>query len=504
MGSDGKNNGDGGPALGWDLFRLKWVAEPPVALAAALYGVLFIIFLLIAISGVVALWQLLAPIWTGASPAPSSQATDTGAELRGRLLVIGAMLTTPFLVWRLIVGHWSARAAQEQARIAQETARNTLFTKAIEQLGAVREEKTVVKIKDANGVATSSTEESAIRPNTEVRLGAIYALEKLARDDLEMHWPIMETLCAYIRENAGKPKQPPANMLTALSGHWRNRLSEKEVDDFKRDAGRPSVDVQAPTTVIGRRAPKQREYERARREDKTSRTADAWRLDLSNCHLALANFAGLDFTAAQFSDGSLYLSDFYGATLTGAAFVKAHLEGASFHLARLESAGFNKGHLEGATLTKAHVEGASFNEASLRGRGSTRLISKARRSARLGLMRRWSIKPISRARGFLAPVSTAHRLAILSSSTRFWTERSSPQRRASLKRKSKPPGGMKIRPFQTATPDLATNDGSLKHMIRTSWILAGSIGNARHEFWRAQAKKRRKAEVAALLAHPGE
>src|SRR5580704_12886805 len=83
MGSDGKNNGDGGPALGWDLFRLKWVAEPPVALAAALYGVLFIIFLLIAISGVVALWQLLAPIWTGASPAPSSQATDTGAELRG-------------------------------------------------------------------------------------------------------------------------------------------------------------------------------------------------------------------------------------------------------------------------------------------------------------------------------------------------------------------------------------------------------------------------------------
>jgi hypothetical protein len=50
--------------------------------AAALYGALFIIFLLIAISGVVALWQLLAPIWTSGSPAPSSQATDTGAELR--------------------------------------------------------------------------------------------------------------------------------------------------------------------------------------------------------------------------------------------------------------------------------------------------------------------------------------------------------------------------------------------------------------------------------------
>ena len=135
------NGSDDGPAQGWNIFKWKWVAEPPVALAAALYGVLFIIFLLIAISGVVALWQLLAPIWTSGSPAPSSQATDTGAELRGRLLIIGAVLTTPFLIWRLIVGHWAARAAQEQARVAQETARNTLFTKAIEQLGATREEK---------------------------------------------------------------------------------------------------------------------------------------------------------------------------------------------------------------------------------------------------------------------------------------------------------------------------------------------------------------------------
>jgi hypothetical protein len=129
MASEGKNGGDDGSARGWDLFKWKWVVEPPEGLAAAVYGILFLIFLLIAISGIVALWQLLAPIWTDASPAPSSAGTDSGAELRGRLLIIGALLTTPFLILRLIVGHW---AAQEQARIAQETARNTLFTKAIE------------------------------------------------------------------------------------------------------------------------------------------------------------------------------------------------------------------------------------------------------------------------------------------------------------------------------------------------------------------------------------
>jgi ribosomal protein L22 len=193
MASDGEKGGDDGFARGWDLFKWNWIAEPPEELVAAVYGILFILFLSIAISGIVALWQLLAPIWIGSSPAPSSAGSDPGAELRGRLLIIGALLTTPFLIWRLIVGHWSTRAAQEQARVAQkqarvaqETARNTLFTKAIEQLGAVREEKSAVTTRDANGAVTSSTEESAIRPNTEVRLGAIYALEKLARDDLEM------------------------------------------------------------------------------------------------------------------------------------------------------------------------------------------------------------------------------------------------------------------------------------------------------------------------------
>jgi hypothetical protein len=36
----------------------------------------------------------------------------------------------------------------------------------------------------------------------EVRLGAIYALERIARDaeDFDLHWSIMETLTAYIRE----------------------------------------------------------------------------------------------------------------------------------------------------------------------------------------------------------------------------------------------------------------------------------------------------------------
>lgn len=157
---------------------------------------------------------------------PGAERLSPGADLRGRLLVIGALLTAPFLVWRLIVAHWAARAAQEQARIAQETARNTLFTKAIEQLGATREITGEITTTAAEGIETLKTDNRAIRPNTEVRLGAIYALEKLAREDLAMHWPIMETLCAYVRGNAGPPSPLDEAVVALLRKGLHNETGE--------------------------------------------------------------------------------------------------------------------------------------------------------------------------------------------------------------------------------------------------------------------------------------
>jgi hypothetical protein len=38
----------------------------------------------------------------------------------------------------------------------------------------------------------------------EVRLGGIYALERIARDSKEDHWTVLEVLAAYIRENASQ------------------------------------------------------------------------------------------------------------------------------------------------------------------------------------------------------------------------------------------------------------------------------------------------------------
>src|SRR5262249_46526201 len=77
--------------------------------------------------------------------------------LGGFFLIIGAYFT-----WR-------------QLTIAREGQITDRFTKAIGQLG---DEKLAI------------------------RLGGIYALERIARDSERDHWPIMEVLTAYVRHHA--------------------------------------------------------------------------------------------------------------------------------------------------------------------------------------------------------------------------------------------------------------------------------------------------------------
>lgn len=86
----------------------------------------------------------------------------------------------------VLIGIVIAWRRLEVARQGQITER---FTRAIDQLG--------------------STHPSDGSPNLEVRLGGIYALERIARDSERDHWPIVEVLTAYVREH--RPWPPPAS-----------------------------------------------------------------------------------------------------------------------------------------------------------------------------------------------------------------------------------------------------------------------------------------------------
>ena len=80
------------------------------------------------------------------------------------------------------------------ANLLQEGQITDRFSKAIDQLGTVPASGGV----DANGRP---------RINLEVRLGGIYALERIAADSPRDQWTIMEVLTTYVRENSPNADQ---------------------------------------------------------------------------------------------------------------------------------------------------------------------------------------------------------------------------------------------------------------------------------------------------------
>ena len=174
------------------------------------------------------------------------------------------------------------RLGQDRQRLANET-----YVKAIDQLG--RAEETI-------------------------RIGGIYALERIAQEDIERyHWPVMETLSAFTRAT-------PANEGEAREG------SDEACEPTA--SAKPSTDIQATLTVIGRRNDTQRELE----------TKRGWRIDLSHARLEGADLCGVHLEYTNFAC--------------------AHLEGANLYGAHLEKANLSGAHLEGALLAEEYLSGA--------------------------------------------------------------------------------------------------------------------------------------------------
>ena len=131
------------------------------------------------------------------------------------------MVALPLTLNRLVLSRRQTETA-EQGHITDR------INKAVEGLGATKLTKTVYETpryqrKDGKWVRDKKAilfplcapdgQEIIDReivetsePNLEVRIGAIYALERIAQDSDRDHVQIMEILCAYIRENAPAEK----------------------------------------------------------------------------------------------------------------------------------------------------------------------------------------------------------------------------------------------------------------------------------------------------------
>jgi len=249
---------------------------------------------------------------------------------RGRLLTLGAGL---FAAGALVFTARNFTVSRRTLELTEQGQVTDRYTKAIEQLGSDK---------------------------LDVRIGGIYALERVARDSPRDHPTVMEVLTAFIREHSHEPWPP---------------LDPGDPDQER--STRP--DVQAALTVVGRRDPDRdiqsidltRAYlagadlTRAYLVGADLSAAYLARALLTGAHLARASLARADLAGANLRDAVLRGAYVVSADLTGANLVGADLAGASLtsaHLAGafLISADLTAADLTGASLTSAHLTGARW------------------------------------------------------------------------------------------------------------------------------------------------
>ena len=264
--------------------------------------------------------------------------------------ILLALVGGPLLIWRVITAHIQAQATRHQAETGREAHYTSLFTKAVEQLGSTREVKETIEVDDEIGGKKRETA-TKTEPNLEVQLGAIHALDRVARDSSRDHWPIMEVLCAYVRnpQNTGLPKLKPGT-------------AGPDSEDFSAwwQSIKMRVDVQAALTVVGHRSESNRKIEAVNALHLDFHNANLQRGMLNRCNFDQANFAGADLAYASFYDSHLAGASFNNAHLSAVSFDNAHLDGASFFGAHLVDASFKGAHLRGVLFDKANLSDAKF------------------------------------------------------------------------------------------------------------------------------------------------
>jgi Pentapeptide repeats (8 copies) len=237
---------------------------------------------------------------------------------RGRLLTLGAGLFAAGALWFTgrnftlsrrtveLTEQWQRRTFE----LTEEGQVTDRYTKAIEQLGSDK---------------------------LDVRIGGIYALERVARDSARDQPTVMDVLAAFVREHS--------------------REEEWHGADGK-PATRP--DVQAAITVIGRR----------------DTTHDRGQINLADAslpgarliraHLHGATLYRADLTGAVFMWADLSNTVLYGANLTSAIMVGSNLSHAVMTEANLTDANLSTADLSHAALAGADLMGANLAQANLR------------------------------------------------------------------------------------------------------------------------------------------
>ena len=228
----------------------------------------------------------------------------TDAEQKQALVVTLAQILGGTALLSGLYFTWRTLQVNREGQITER------FTRAIDQLGA--------------------TDDKTGEPRLELRLGGIYALERIDKESPERayHRTVMEVLTAYIRE------------------------------DSRRDRGessrrRPPADIQAILTVLSRR-----------QQGGVPKDGMAY-LDLRGANLEGTNLTGANLQGANLQGTNLQGAELEGVHLQNVRLQEANLRVADLQVADLQGANLQEADLQGANLWRADLTAASLRGAKV-------------------------------------------------------------------------------------------------------------------------------------------
>ena len=276
-------------------------------------------------------WQ--ANSWARHADASPRELFEIENESRGTL---GQILSGVAVLTGLIFAWQQLGQTSDNLRVSEEGQITDRFSRAVDQLGS---------------------------DQFTIRLGGIYALERIARDSPRDYGPVMEVLTAFARQES------PVGASAAATPA----------------AGAPEVplEVQAVFKVIGRRTPAQVAAEMEESDDCLDLTGinavgvdlhefnlqnTCWdRSDLRGAVVSDANLTDTTFESAILQQANLDGVDAQGASFTSANLFGANLSQSNLSQANLLAANMSTSILQGTNLTDANLQGTSLTGATMFG-----------------------------------------------------------------------------------------------------------------------------------------
>ncbi|MFD9001138.1 pentapeptide repeat-containing protein [Streptomyces sp. NPDC059582] len=257
--------------------------------------------------------RALAQVPGGAQRMAAQQAQlEIQSGFRGQLLQLFGGLV-------VFVG---AAAGWQQLRVAREGQITERFTRAIDHLGS---------------------------DTLDIRLGGIYALERVAKNSVNDRPTVTDILCSFVREHSPWPVGAPDGP----------QHPTPEVDDQLPWLTARAPDVQTALYVLGRR-PGHPDEHKPYLSRVDLRRALLGRARLAGANLRHSNLSRAYMPGCDLEHGQLAHADLRHANLRGARMAHADLRSAHLQHSDLRGADLSDACLDGADVTGVHTDDATI------------------------------------------------------------------------------------------------------------------------------------------------